>query len=259
MAETHAVEAREIRGALGRRHHVVGGYRQRQMRQAHFHRLRPEASVDLQRIVNQRGVAGLQPVEELAQEPDLEAREGLFQGGGIVRHRGVDAGRVLRIEPGHDGKDDGRILGGAGEDTCLVEAGREGDHAVTRHASVCRFDARHTGERRRLANRTAGIGAGGERCHARRGGGGRPAGRPAGDFAGIPGVLDGAIETGLIGGAHGELVHIGLGQHDGAGLLEPRHHGRVVGRDEVVQHARTAAGAHPVGAENVFMNEGDAE
>ena len=34
---------------------------------------------------------------------------------------------------------------------------------------------------------------------------------------------------------------------------------RVVGRDEIVQHARPAAGADPVRAENIFMNEGDAE
>ena len=43
------------------------------------------------------------------------------------------------------------------------------------------------------------------------------------------------------------------------GRLEAGHHRGIVGRDEVVQHARAAAGADPVRAENIFMNEGDAE
>ena len=41
--------------------------------------------------------------------------------------------------------------------------------------------------------------------------------------------------------------------------LSRAHDRGIVGRDEVVEHARPAAGADPVGAENVFMNEGDAE
>ncbi len=75
----------------------------------------------------------------------------------------------------------------------------------------------------------------------------------------IPGIFDGSVEARLVGGAHGELIHIGLAQHDGAGRLEPRHDRRIIGRYEIVQHARTAAGAYPIRAENIFMNEGDAE
>ena len=41
--------------------------------------------------------------------------------------------------------------------------------------------------------------------------------------------------------------------------LQLRHHGGVVGRDEIVEHARPAARAHPVGAENILMNEGDTQ
>jgi hypothetical protein len=141
----------------------------------------------------------------------------------------------------------------------LIEAGREGDHAVARHPPIGGLDPRHAGQRRRLSDRTAGIGARRVGRQPGRGSGGGSPGRAARHLAEVPRILDRAVVARFVGGAHGEFVHVGLAQHHGAGGLEARHHGRIVGRDEVVEHARAAAGAHPVRAENIFMNEGDAE
>ena len=170
--------------------------------------------------MNERRVAGLQTVEELPQQADLQALERLFQRGRIVRNRCIDAGRVLRIESGHGLQHDGRIRRAAGEHPGLVEARGEGNHAVARHAAIGRFDAGHTRQRGRLTNRAAGIGAGGEGRQPRRRRRRRSAGRAAGDLGRVPGILDRPVVAGLVGGAHGELVHIGLAQHDGAGRLE---------------------------------------
>src|SRR5437763_17184182 len=71
----------------------------------------------------------------------------------------------------------------------------------------------------------------------------------------VPVIAHRSLEARLAGGAHRELIHVGLAQHDGAGALEFRHHRGVVGRDEVVQHARTARGAYTQGADNVLAGD----
>ena len=53
IAVTHAVEAREVRRTLGRRHHVVRGHGQRQRRQLDLDQLRAELLVDLERLADE--------------------------------------------------------------------------------------------------------------------------------------------------------------------------------------------------------------
>src|SRR3546814_20580004 len=71
------------------------------------------------------------------------------------------------------------IVGRTREDAGLVEAGRERDHAETRHAAVGRLDAGQATQRRWLADRAAGIGRGGDRRQTRGHGGDRTARRAA--------------------------------------------------------------------------------
>ena len=140
----------------------------------------------------------------------------------------------------------------------LVQAGGEGDHAPARDAPVGGLDAGDAAQGCRLADGAAGVGGGGGGAQSGGHRGGGASGGPAWDPAGVPGVLDGAVEAGLVGRAHGELVHVGLAQHHDPGGGEALDHGRVVGGDEVVEHARPAGRAYPIGAEDVLVGDGDA-
>src|SRR5690606_33983336 len=113
-----------------------------------------------------------------------------------------------------------------------------------------------TAQGRRLANGAAGVGGGGGGGEAGGHGGGGTTGGAPGDTAGVPGVLHRAVPAGLVGGAHGELIHIGLAQHHRAGGEEILHHRGVVGGHKVVEHFRGAAGAHPLGAKDVLVGDG---
>ena len=73
------------------------------------------------------------------------------------------------------------VLDRAGEGADLIEGGGEGDEAVAADAPVGGLQAHDAAERRRLADRAAGVGAEGEGRHARRHGRGRAAGGAARD------------------------------------------------------------------------------
>jgi hypothetical protein len=109
-------------------------------------------------VPDERGVAALQSVEELAQNAEFEAFERGVQRGRIIGDRRVDAGRVLGIESRHDLEHDCRILRGSGKHSGLIQARGESDHPVARNPSVRGFDARHTREGGGLADRSARIG-----------------------------------------------------------------------------------------------------
>ena len=129
----------------------------------------------------------------------------------------VSFGSTLAIELQHDRG----VAHVAGDRAGLVERGGEGDDAPARAAAVGRLDADRAGEGGRLADRAAGVGGGG--AGAEMGGDrrGRAARRAAGHergvgAAGAPRIDDGAVVGGLVGRAHGELVHVELAEHDRA-------------------------------------------
>ena len=97
----------------------------------------------------------------------------------------------------------------------LVEAGGQGDQAVAGGAAVRRLDPDRAGDRGRLADRAAGVGADGQR---RLEGGqrrGRAAAGAARDPVEVPRVVGRSVRGVLGRGAHRELVHVGLAQdHD---------------------------------------------
>ena len=114
-----------------------------------------------------------------------------------------------------------RIGGRARERSNLVERRRKCEQAVARDAAVGRLEADDAAERRRLTDRSAGIGSerdrGAPRCDGRRG----TAARAAGRAIGRPGVPHGAERRVLVGRAHRELVAVRLADDHGAGRLEP--------------------------------------
>jgi hypothetical protein len=115
--------------------------------------------------------------------------------------------------------------------------GSEGDHPVARAAPVGGLDAGDAGEAGRLADRAAGVGAGGRRQQARGHRRRAAARRAAGHPARVPGVVDRAVGAVLVGRAHRELVAVQLAQADRAGLGQARHHGGVEGAAVALEHA----------------------
>jgi hypothetical protein len=74
----------------------------------------------------------------------------------------------------------------------------------------------------------------------------------------LPGTFDRAVIAGHVGRAHGELVHVGLAQHDRAGRPQLRRDGRFVLRLVAIEDVRAGGGQHALGAEQVLDGEGDA-
>ncbi len=186
----HAVEAAQVARGLGRRDDVVHGDRQLGARQRDLDaawrrasrirpaRRRPRRARRAPRL-RRRTPSARRCAGRRASRPASGASS-------LPRGR-VQRGRVaLGVRPAHGRQQQGAVLGRAGHRAGLVEAGREGDHAVARGAAVGRLDAGDAAERGRLADRAAGVGAGGARCQACGHGGGAAARGAAGNAARCP-------------------------------------------------------------------------
>ncbi len=256
MTETHAVETRQVGRALGGRHHVIGRHRQVEVRQVDFRQAGALRFEHGQRFTD--GIARCfveSLVEMLPHDADPQAFERPAQARQVIRHRVVDRGRVAFVETGHHAEQKCSILGRSGDDARLVQAGSEGDHAVARHAAVGRFQAGRARQRRGLPDRAPGIGARRRRhdpCGHRRG---RAARGAAGRTREVPGVLHRAEIAGLVRRAHREFVHVRLAEHHGAGSGKALDDGRVVRRDEILEHPRAAGRQHAAGAEDVLVHQ----
>jgi hypothetical protein len=204
------------------------------------------------------GVAAQARAEELPGQADPQAGQGFGQVAGVILLLPLQAGGIPRVEARHDVEQQGAVLGGLRHGAALVQGGGEGDHAVAGHHAVGGFQAGDAAQGRRLADGAAGVGAGGRRGQARGNAGRAAAGGTARHPGGIPGVLHRTVEAGLVGRAHGELVHVGLAQAGHAGRLEPLDDMGVVGRDKVGQHLRAAGGEPALGAEDVLVGDGHA-
>ncbi|MNE49720.1 hypothetical protein D3C80_1442620 [compost metagenome] len=179
----------------------------------------------LDQVGNARIEAG---TEVFLRQADAQALERGIETGAVVRHRFIDAGGVLGVEAGHALQQQRAVLGGAGQRAALVEAGGVGDHAPARHATVGRLEAGEVGQRCRLADRAAGVGAGGGRNQTGGHGSRRAAGRTAGHALEVPRILHRAIVAGFVGRTHGELVHVQLAEADGAGVGQALDDGGVI-------------------------------
>ena len=231
VAVAHAVVAGQVGGGLGRRDDVVGGDGQVTVGQADFHQGGAQGLQFLQRLFDAGRGGGIQArAEVFPRQSYAQALQAVLQPGAVVLGGYLRGGGVLRVMAGHAIEQQGAVLGGVGHGAGLVQAGGEGHHAQAGNPSVGGLEAGDTAESRGLADGAAGVCAGGGRrqpgCHRR----GRAPGGASRYGGGIPGVLYRAVEAVFIGGAHGELVHIGLAQRDHAVALEPRDQGGVIGR-----------------------------
>ena len=187
------------------------------------------------------------------QPPDLAAARRLRQRGQRLR----DGRGVHGVVAAHDCVQQRGVQDVAGDGAGLVQAGGHRHHPVARHPAVGGFHPDGAGHGPGLADGTAGVGAQGERGEAARHRSGGSSPRAAGNPAEVPRVSGGSEGGGLGGGAHRELVHVGLAEDDQPGLFEARDDRRVVGRDPALQDAGAAGGGHPGGAEVVLHGDGD--
>ena len=88
-------------------------------------------------------------------------------------------------------------------------------------------------------------------------GGGAAAGA-AGDPVEVPRVVGGAVRRVLGGGAHRELVHVGLAEDRQAGGAQPGDDGGVVRRHPALEDLRAAGGGQPAGGQHVLDRDRDA-
>ena len=159
----------------------------------------------------------------------------MTRGRGLVERRGVAA-----VVAADDLEQQRGVRDGRRERTDLIEAAGERDEPVARHAAVGRLHADDAAQRRRLADRAAGVAA--ERQRGEAGGDRRraAAARAAGDPGRVVRVAGGAERRVLGGAAHGELVEVGLADDDAAGGDDALDHGGVVGRAPAFEDLRRA-------------------
>ena len=185
---------------------------------------------------------------------------GIARGGGEVRHGERRRRRILGIVAGHALQQQRAVLDRARERTRLVERAGKRHHAPARAAAVGRLQPDDAAERRRLADRAAGVGAGAARHHVGRDHGRRAARRAARHQLAVvapllPRVLDAAEVARHVRRAHGELVEVGLADHDRARLPQVGGHRALILRHEAFEDVRAGRGLHALGAEQVLDGE----
>ncbi len=165
---------------------------------------------------------------------------------------------VARVLAGHRLQEQRGVGRVARERARLVERGGEGDHAVAADRAVGRLEPDDPAQRRRLADRAAGVGA--DRPRNRAGGDrrGRATRRPARNARAVPRVERRAVGRVLGRRAHRELVLVGLGQHRGSRVHEALDRGRGVGRSVALEDLRARLRGDALGAEQVLDPDRDA-
>ena len=158
--------------------------------------------------------------------------------------------------PEERGRDEGQVLDRAGERADLVQRRGEGHEAVAAHSPVRGLEAVDPAERSRLANGAAGIGAEGEGSEAGRHRRGGAAGGAAGHPRGVPGIAGLLVTAVLGGGAHGELVHVGLADEDRSLGFEAGEGGGGEGRPIALEDPGSAGRGQALEVENVLHRHG---
>ena len=153
-------------------------------------------------------------------------RSALAGSRGIVSGHRLQQQRAVLHRPGHRSR--------------VVHAERQRQHAGAADQAVGRLDAGDAAQRRRPADRAAGIGAGAAQDHARRH---RRAGarrRTGGEMLGVPGIARRRPRQVERRPAHGELVRRQLAHQHRARLGPLAHRGRVLRRARCAPAASNA-------------------
>ena len=171
---------------------------------------------------------------------------------------GVDRRGVHRVVAADDRVQQRRVEHGARARAGLVEAGGQRHEPVAGDPAIRRLDADRAGDGGGLADRAAGVRADRQRRLVCRDDGAGATTRAAGDAGEVPGVVGGAVGRVLGGGAHRELVHVGLAQDRHTGGLEAAHDGGVVGRQPALEDLGAAGRRQALGDQHVLDGDGHA-
>src|SRR5690606_12042186 len=139
-------------------------------------------------------------------QADGQAGDAVVETGKVVIDSAVQAGGILVVVTGHALQQQRAIFGSTCHRSGLVEARGKGNHAPARYRAVGRLEAGNATQCRGLANRAASVSAGGSWRQSCGDGRSRTAGRTAGYALRVPRVFHGAVKTGFVRRAHGELV-----------------------------------------------------
>ncbi len=266
VAVAHTVVAAQVGAGLGRGDDVVGRNGQLGARQIDV-----EQGSTQPLALAQGGAHGGQHVgvaagaKKFARQADaqpLQRLGGAGTGPGLAEQPGVVFGRVLQagrvavwVGPGHGREQQGAVEGAARHRAGLVEAGGVGHQPVARAAPVAGLDAGDAAKAGGLADRAAGVGAGGGRgqpgCYRHR----RAAGGAAGHARHIPGVVRRAEGGLVVARAHGKFVAVELAQRHRAFGGQARHHGGVEGAAVALQHFGSGAGGEVARDQHVFVRQ----
>ena len=244
QSEAHAVELGQVGRALAGQDQVVGRQRVDEVRAGHLDDLRAEQVEQADRLgeslLDARRVT---LAAQFLDHADLQAADVAGAGGGDhVGHRCVDGGRVARVVAGDHLVQQGRVQHRTRTRPGLVEAGGQRHQAVAGGAAVGRLHPDRAGDRGRLPDGAAGVGADGQWSLVRGQRGRRPAARATRDAVQVPRVVGRPVRGVLGRGAHRELVHVGLAQDHDVRVEQALGDGRVVGRDPPLQDLRAAGG-----------------
>ena len=172
---THRIEAGQVARHLRRQDQVVGGQRVIKMGTVDFGYVGTERGQLLDRFIERcrRGLITL--AAQLLDHPDAHAAEiacgAELCGTDDVGHVSLDRGRVVWVVSGDHLVQQRGVQHCARAGSALVQRRRAGHQTVARHGAVGGFDSDGRGQRGRLADRSTGVGADGQRRLERRQGG----------------------------------------------------------------------------------------
>ena len=241
QAVPHAVEAGEVRGALGGGDDVIGGNREHRVGQRDVANLCPAFAQGVERAVaclaHRRGERFGEILHGTADDDPAEIptrraqrRHQLGCGGGVGHP--VIAGDHLHRER--------RIIDGSAEHTDVVERRGEGDQSEPADPPVGWLHADDAAKRGRLPHRAAGFRSECDRHDAGGDGGRRAAARPARHTRAVEWIPRRSERAVLGGRPHRELVHVALADEHRPRFAEPPGDGRLIRTDVALENARTA-------------------
>ncbi len=260
VAVADTVVAGQVRGRLGRGDEVVAGEAVLDgERSSHSSTLAPSSTALSSAARTAALHAGLDPLDlvQLARHADPQAGQILCPPGSRPA-RAVDRRRVRRIAAGDDRVQEraSRTVFATGPTWSRLDA--KATMPVAGHRPVGRAQADVAAERGRELDRAAGVRAERPRREPRRDRRRRAAAGAARDARRIPRVARRPEGGVLRGGAHRELVRVGLAENRQAARLAARGDGRVVHRDVVLEDLRARGRADPLRRDHVLERDRDA-
>ena len=255
-AVAHAVVARQVRARLGGGDDVVGRDGVLRVRQLDVDDRRAAARGSASSAASNAACARRRRGRRRSTRAARRCagpRTPPVDAGRVVGHRPVDAVESRGSWPAIASSTSAASRHGARERADLVERRGEGDQAVARHAAVGRLQADDAAERRRLADRAAGVGAERHRRHAGRHRRRRPAARAARRRGrGPTGCADGPKAEFSVDEPIANSSQLVLPTMTAPARFEPRDDRGVVGRHEVSRMRERGGRADAARAEDVL-------